>query len=122
MRESAEDCCSCRSWLRPVSYNRRVLVKFRSSAGVELADVGAVDGQSLNDGVSCCDVTEVAAVEFRVMEGTDDVVDDVSRFRLYAPGAGDSDRASTSSVDGRLETSSLSESNDLRSFSAFFHL
>lgn len=56
---------------------------FRSRAGVDEAEVGAVetDCQSLTDGVGW-DTTEVAAVELRALNEADEVVDAVSRLRL----------------------------------------
>ena len=93
IRDRADDCRSCSSWDKPGSYNLRVLVTLLSRAGVEQADVGAVDWdcQSLMDGVRP-EPTDVAAVEFRARDGVEDVVDDVSRFRLYPGGIGDSER------------------------------
>ena len=84
MRERAVACCSCKSLFRPVSYNLRVRVKLLSRAGVELAEVGAVDAedQSLVADGGCDDVTDVAAVELRARDGIEEVVEDVSRFLL----------------------------------------
>lgn len=75
IRDSADDCCSWRSLLRPDSYSRLVRVTLLSTAGVEF-----VDGcQSFKDGARW-EVIEVAAVEFLARDGTEDRVDDVSRL------------------------------------------
>ena len=55
MRDRADDCCSWRSLLRPVSYRRRVLVVLRSTGGVDVAVIEAPDAacQSLIDEEGC---------------------------------------------------------------------
>ena len=94
----AENCCSWRWLSSPVSYSRRVFVVDRSKVPLAPGMVGVIGVcPPLRDGV-LWEVKEVAAVELRVIEGPpEEVVEEVSLFRLYPERGGELGRDDSAS-------------------------